>query len=75
MREKKLVETLQVVDKICDNCGCSTQFESEGLSIDYTFGYTSEFDMESISIDICDKCIPIVLGKTLMQKGFENAKN
>lgn len=75
MREKKLVETLEVVDKKCDHCGQSTEYVSEGLSIDYTFGYNSDYDMESISIDLCDKCVPIVLGEKLMEVGFKNAKD
>lgn len=66
-KEKKVME----VDKIyCDKCNKEIIAETESLTMNHTFGYYSNLDGERIKLDICEFCIPVILGNSLMEKGL-----
>lgn len=74
MRNKKEITTKVISEIICDKCGEQFPHETDGISIDYTFGYHSKRDMDRIAVDICEDCFEDMLGETLMNKALQNAE-
>lgn len=70
MRTYKKIEKEELDEIFCDCCGETTM--DIPLSISHTFGYFSKQDGDKINLDICDHCLPKVLGKELMKKGLKN---
>jgi hypothetical protein len=68
-------EKIMVIDEVfCDNCGEEIISISECLSIDHQFGYFSKgLDGTKIKLEICEKCIPELLGSILFEKGKRQA--
>lgn len=67
-------EKIMTVDSIyCDKCESEIISESESLSINHTFGYFSkDLDGTKIKLDICEECLPKILGEVLMEIGKRN---
>lgn len=49
--------TKQVLDSVtCDLCKTEC-IQMETLEINHLFGYGTEYDMSSLNIDVCEKCL------------------
>lgn len=59
MLVKDIIPTEQVVDILCDTCGCSTKIDlgsNEFGTLSASFGYGSLHDSEKYQVHLCESC-------------------
>ena len=70
---KNMRKTIKILDRvICDRCKKVLKKDSldnvEGGTLSISFGYDSDYDLESYDADICDNCFKKVLRKFMVPR-------